>query len=93
MQRRQLTHAAIAEMAGVSVSTINDWAAGGVPHDLEKVGALAQRLGISFAWLVLNREEQFREPAVADLFDEVADDRLTGLWRIEARRLTPRKKT
>lgn len=74
------------------MSTINDWVAGTVPHDLQRVGLLAQRLGVSFSWLVLNREEQYREPTLAEFFDEVPAEHLTGFYRIEARRLIPKGK-
>lgn len=92
MQRRNLTHATVAEMAGVSVSTINDWVSGTIPHDLQRVGMLAQRLGVSFRWILLGADEDYREPTLADFFDELPADHLTGLYRIEARRLVPKGK-
>ena len=94
MGKRGLTHRQIAEICDVSVSVVGDWVGptGSIPHDLQRVAALAKALAVRFDWLVLGYSVDTPEPHLTDIFDEVLDDRLSGLWRIECRKLTPKGK-
>lgn len=93
MKSRCLTHKQVAEMAGVPVSTVNEWTSGRTPRNLEKVATLALRLGVSFSWLLIDRQEEVPLPTLTDLLEEVPCERLTGIYRIEAMRLVPRTKS
>lgn len=80
-------------MAGVSTSVIGSWlgAGGAVPSDLIKVKRLADALSVDFAWLVLG-EHSRAGVSIAEVFEEIVDPALSGYYRVDIRKLVPRKK-
>lgn len=90
MKARHLTLKEVADLAGVSISVVDSWLSGSVPHDLMAISNLASKLGIPFKKLLLGQSETVDAPtAVSDLFDE--QDFFDGLARIKIQRLMPKK--
>ena len=92
MKDRGLTHRQVAEMAGCPVSVINDWVGSGssTPHDLTRVSRLASALGVSFQWLLLSEHPNINNITLADVFEEVVDDHLSGYFKVEVKKLKPK---
>lgn len=90
MKSRRLTLKEVADLAGVSVSVVDSWLSGSVPHDLMAISNLAARLGLPFKKLLLGQSETIDAPtAISDLFEE--QDFFEGLVRIKIQRLMPKK--
>ncbi len=91
-RERHLTHRQLAEWAGVSTSVIGSWlgVGGAIPADLMRVKQLADQLQVDFAWLLIGEHSQSGNISLAELFDEVLDPSLSGLFRIECKRLIPK---
>lgn len=85
MKDRALSLRAVADMAGVGVSSVADWLNNSSPTDYMKVARLAQRLGIGFEWLLTGLEaEPPRAPLRLEDFFEEESTEIEGLWRIKA---------
>lgn len=93
-RERNLSHRVLAGIAGVSTSVIGSWmgVGGAVPSDLTKVKSLADGLNVDFAWLVLGEHARTGQVSVAEVFEEIVDPTLSGYYRVDIRKLVPRKK-
>lgn len=90
MKERGLTLKQVAQLAGVSISVVQNWLEGKTPHDLQAVSKLAKGLGISFKSLLLGEAETNHQPAtISELFDEQLW--FDGYAKITINRLIPRK--
>lgn len=93
MEEKGISVRRAAEMAGVGISTIDNWRAGALPEDYSAVKRLASRLGVSFSFL-LTGEEDSREgnaPAISEVFED-GGAIFDGYAKIMIQRLIPRKK-
>lgn len=98
MKERGLTHKQIAELASdendkCPVSVISDWvgANGATPSDLMRVSRLATALGVSFQWLLLSQRPGIENITLADVFEEIEGKELSGYYKIEIKKLKPKK--
>ena len=93
LQERGLSQRAVAELASVRPSVVNDWLAGCRPTKMEPVVALCQALKIDFQYLltgtrsILHRDDL----SLNDLFDIEEEPNFSGLFLIEAKRLRRKK--
>jgi transcriptional regulator with XRE-family HTH domain len=98
MEKRGLSQAQIAALAGVSKTVVHDWTAGSTPHDLQAVGRLAKALGCSLRELLLGEEESEALPILQALLpqtgskddpDEAFDEEsiIQGVYKISISRL------
>lgn len=79
-----------AEMAGVANSVLDSWSGGASPTDFMAVKRLADKLDISFSWLLTgDHEKNETKPTLAEMYKEVPY--FDGLARIRIDRLIPRK--
>lgn len=82
-----------AEIAGVGVSTIDDWRGGALPEDYSAVKLLAGSLGVTFSFLLTgedDREKQSGLPSVTEVFDD-GGALFDGYAKITIQRLLPRR--
>lgn len=88
MKKRNLTHRTIADMAGVSTSTVAGWLNSASPNDYTKVANLARALETSFEWLLTGNRGRgsVEDIPIEDLFEDDTFE-LKGIWRINAVRL------
>ena len=93
-RERNLSHRVLAKMAGTSTSVIGSQmgVGGAVPSDLTKVKRLADALNVDFAWLVLGEHATTRQVSVAEVFEEIVDQHVSGYWKIQATKMVSRKK-
>jgi transcriptional regulator with XRE-family HTH domain len=90
MQERNLTLKQVADLASVSLSTVQNWSEGKTPHDLKAVARLAQTLGVSFKALLIGEVESHGSSGgITELFEE--QDWFDGHCKIIIKRLIPRK--
>lgn len=89
MKDRNLSIAAVAEMAGVSRSVVQSWTSRANPHDLQAVAKLAKALNINFKELLLGETDQESVKTLSDLFEE--KDFFEGICKINIQRLVPKK--
>ncbi len=91
MRERQLTLKQVADLAGVKISTIQNWTEGKAPHDLQAVARLATALGTSFKGLLLGEPENISQASsIGELFEE--QELFDGYLKVTAKRLVPRKR-
>ncbi len=91
---RDLSQRAAAEIAGVSVSTLNDWLTGSAPKNMEAVLKLAKGLNCDFQWLLTGEASQKSETEnlnLSQIFSIEDEPSLSGLFMVELKRLTRRK--
>lgn len=89
IQERRLTLKEVAALAGVSISVIENWLSGSVPHDLAAVDRLAGKLGIPFKKLLLGLNETVDAPSsIGQLFTE--QELFEGLVKLKITRLNPK---
>lgn len=71
MDEKRISIRKTAAAAGVSPSTIDDWRSGTTPTDYYAVRKLAQRLGVSFEWLLTGEGgvQNNRSPSITELFE------------------------
>ena len=94
MSEKGITVRQAAEVAGVGVSTIDDWRGGALPEDYSAVKKLAHNLGVSFSFLLTGEEDQRGQamlPSVTEVFDD-GGALFDGFAKITIQRLIPRKK-
>jgi transcriptional regulator with XRE-family HTH domain len=89
MRERNLTLKQIADLAGVSISVVQNWGEGKTPHDLKAVAKLAEVLGLSFKAMLLGEEEHPTTLDLANMFE--SESLIDGVCRIKIERLTPKK--
>ena len=92
MEERRLTPKIAAELAEVPRSTFGEWLNGASPTDLEAVARFAQKLGVSFEYLLLGKVVTQAAPDIKEIFDVAEETSLSGLFQIEIKRLTPKRK-
>ncbi len=76
----------VAQLAGVSLSTVNAWTAGSSPRNPIPVKRLCDKLGISFTWLMTGEHESV---SIESVFDRA--DGWEGFAEVRIRRLVPRR--
>ena len=94
MIERRLTIRAVAKMAGVSPSTINDWQSDSVPKNYLAVKKLAHELNVSFSFLLTGEEDAKSTshlPSVTEVFED-GGALFDGYAKITIQRLIPRDK-
>jgi transcriptional regulator with XRE-family HTH domain len=93
MAEKKITVRKAADIAGVGVSTIDNWRSGALPEDYAAVKLLAHRLGVSFSFLLTGEDDSAAErlPSIAEVFDD-AGSLFDGYAKITIQRLVPRKK-
>lgn len=94
MKEKNLTIRAVANIAEVSPSTINDWQSGATPENYLAVKKLAKELGVSFSFLLTGEEDtsdQRPSPSVTEVFDN-GGAIFDGYAKITIERLVPRDK-
>lgn len=86
---RGLTQRSAAEIAGVSVATINDWLNGSQPNDLMAVMKLCNTLKCDFQWLLTdsNKRVSPEDLSLSQIFDIEDDPTFSGVFMIEAKKL------
>lgn len=91
MEERDLSVRAIAEMAGVRPSVVQNWLSSANPHDLQSVSKLAKALNIEFKKLLLGESDSEINVATTaqDFFDE--KEFFEGICKISIQRLIPKK--
>lgn len=95
MAEKNISVRKAAEMAGVGVSTIDNWRAGALPEDYSAVKRLANKLDVSLSF-ILTGEDDARKPNEAISVTEAFDDGgslFDGYAKITIQRLLPRKGT
>lgn len=92
MDERSLSLKAVAEICAVNSSVVSGWLAGKSPTNLLAVQRLSKALGISFEWLLTESDNHpgTRNLRLQDLFEE-QDVGMSGIFKIEAKRLTRRE--
>lgn len=93
MKQRGLSLRAVADMAGVSVSSVSDWLNNANPTDYMKVARLARRLGIGFEWLLTGTsgESEGRTLSLEEIFEDDSVE-FDGIWKIKAVKLKRRSR-
>lgn len=94
MAEKKITVREAAKMAGVAVSTLDDWRGGAVPEDYLAVKKLAQSLGVSMAFLLTGEDEASSNsvsPSVTEVFQD-GGALFDGFAKITIQRLIPRNK-
>lgn len=94
LDERDISQRAAAEIAGISVSTINDWLAGSTPKSMDAVLKLAKGLNCDFQWLLTGEASLKSESEnlnLSQLFSIEDEPSLSGLFMVELKRLTRRK--
>ena len=94
MTEKGITVRQAAEIAGVGVSTVDDWRGGALPEDYSAVKRLAGHLGVSLAFILTGEEDhrgQNKLPSVTEVFDD-GGELYDGYAQITIKRLIPRKK-
>lgn len=88
MSAKSLTQHEIAQLTGVSTSTVNAWTAGSSPRNPVPVKRLCDKLGVSFTWLMTGEHEAI---SIESVFERV--DGWEEFAEVKIRRLVPRKTT
>lgn len=89
MQEKGISQRSLAKLAGIKLSTLNDWLAGANPSDLKAVAEICKVLKVDFEYLLLGSRASIplREKSLTELFDIETDPQFSGLFLIEAKRL------
>ena len=92
MQSRGLTAKAVAELAEVSPSVVQDWLAGSVPHNLKSIAKLANSVNSDFQFLLTGTHGKVnvKELSLSELFETEPDPSFSGVFLLEAKRLKKR---
>ena len=92
LKERGLSQRAAAEIAGVSVTTINDWLSGTSPANLEAVLKLCRALKTEFQWMLTGTRDSVdtKDLTLSEIFDIQDDPAFSGIFKIEAKRLKRR---
>lgn len=91
LKERGISARAASSLAEIPQSTLSQWLGGSAPTDMEAVYRLAKALDVDFTFLLLGRTD--RQPKLRRLEDlfEVSDEAsMSGLFRIEIKRLKPK---
>ena len=97
LSERGLSQSAAAVIAQVSPATIHDWiysSGGGAPSDPMALQRLCRALNCNMEWLLCGSTTPVdsKEISLAELFQSEPDPTFSGIFSIEARRLTRIKK-
>lgn len=90
MHERGLNIKTIAEIAGVNHSVVMNWLNGGVPANPLAVQRLARALSLDFETLLTGTSTKLspKEMSLSQIFNEQVDPAFSGIFKIEAKRLT-----
>jgi transcriptional regulator with XRE-family HTH domain len=93
LQERNLSQKAVAEIANISPSVVSDWLKGNQPHDLNALLTICQAIKCDFQWLVtgVHSKPNLKDISLAEIFDIEDEPSASGLFQIEAKRLTRKK--
>lgn len=82
-----------ARIAGVSHGTISNWCAGVAPDDFMAVKKLAEKLGVTFSWMMTGENDASpgRQPTVSEVFDD-GEMLFDGHAKITIQRLVPKNR-
>ena len=92
MHDRGLSAKAVAELAEVSPSVVQDWLSGSVPHNLNSVAKLSNAIKSDFQWLLTGEHGKVnvKEMSLSELFEIEPDPSFSGIFMLEAKRLKKR---
>lgn len=92
-EERQLSQRAIAEIAGIPLSTLNTWLNGAIPTDHMAVLKLCKALSLDYQWLMTGEVSNSRvgDLRLDQIFSIEDDASFSGIFQIEAKRLKRRK--
>ena len=94
MTEKSISVREAAEVAGVGISTIDNWRAGALPEDYVAVRRLARKLGVSLSFILTGEDEVRGEdqlPTITEAFDD-GGALFDGYAKITIQRLIPLKK-
>lgn len=93
MTEKEVSVREAAELAGVGISTVDNWRSGALPEDYSAVKRLAKSLGVSMEFLLTGEEDKFdgnHLPSVTAVFQD-GGALFDGYAKITIQRLIPRK--
>jgi len=92
LEERSISQTAAAEIAGVGISSINDWLNGVQPHDLRPIIKLCEALSCDFQWLLTSTKSKTTSKNISlhELFEIEEGTSFSGIYKIEAKRLKRR---
>ena len=94
LKERNITQKQAADLAGVSQSSMNDWINGASPTEMNGVLKLATALRTDFQFLltgVRSLPTSIEDASLSDLFNIEDESTFSGVFQIEAKRLTRKK--
>ena len=91
MSEKKVSVRAAAEVAGVGISTIDNWRAGAMPEDFLAVKRLAAALGTTLSFLLTGEDDSRASgpPAIAEVFSD-GGALFDGYAKITIQRLLPK---
>lgn len=89
LEERSVSQRSAGELAGVSVSVVNDWLSGSLPHDLVAVQKLCKGLKVDFEWLLTGEQNRVaaKDVPLSEIFNITEEPDFSGIFEITARRL------
>lgn len=93
MNEQNLSVRAAAKVAGVAVSTLDNWRNGSPPRNFKSAQKLSRHLGVSLSFL-LTGEDDVRPDGVLKIEEVLIDggEIFEGLLEVKIKRLLPRRK-
>lgn len=95
LEERNINQKQAAILAEISNSVLSDWLCNtGSPQDLTSVAKLAKSLNVDFQWLltgIKSSTSSIDNASLGDIFNIEDESMFTGIFRIEAKRLTRKK--
>lgn len=93
LKERKLTQKVLADIAGVSPSTMNEYLNGNQPQSMEAVLKISESLKVDFQWLLTgeNSRSNLKDMSLAELFDMEDEPSFSGVFQIEMKRLKRKK--
>lgn len=93
LKERKLTQKMLADIAGVSPSTMAEWLNGNQPQSMEAVLRICESLKIDFQFLLTgeNSRTNLKDISLAEIFEMEDEPSFSGVFQIEMKRLTRKK--
>lgn len=93
LKERKLTQRAIAEIAGVNPSVVNEWLNGNTPNSMDAVLRISESLNVDFQWLLTgeNSRTNLKDISLSELFEMEDEPSFSGVFQIEMKRLKRKK--
>ncbi|HEX7673144.1 MAG TPA: helix-turn-helix transcriptional regulator [Bdellovibrio sp.] len=90
LEERSISIRGAAEICGVNQAMIHSWINGAMPHDPMAVLRLCKALKCDYQWLMTGThpETKAQEMSLKELFDLEDEPAFSGIFQIEAKRLT-----